>query len=161
MQEIKQHRIFDQLIDLSKSEFVDEPELKDYLISLPLVYGTLMNRIEDEIYQKTQQDRSVSYLPEFRQKYLPIFEAFASEKKRVYGGKANSYGFPSKYNGIENAVEKGVELKNKNRAEVYFRTENNFRAEYLFVLIRKNGAWRIDNAKRRWYGNTEWNSIIL
>jgi len=152
---------FGKLIDLDKTEFTDEQELHDYLISIPLVYGILMNEIESDIHQKSGKDKSIDYFPEFKKRYLPVFEAFCSDKKRVYGGQANSYGFPSKFDGIEKAIEKKVELKNKNRAEVYFKTENNFEAEYLFVLVRKNGTWRIDNAKDRWYGNEKWSSMIL
>jgi hypothetical protein len=152
---------FDNLIDLNISEFESEQTLKNYLIQLPLVYATLMNEIESDIYKKSEVDGEVDYFPEFKQRYLPVFNAFCSDKKRVYGGQASSYGFPSEFDGIESSVERNVELKNKNRAEVYFRTENNFEAEYLFIVVRKNGTWRIDNAKYRWYRSEKWKSMIL
>lgn len=151
----------DLSFNINKYEFWDEKEFKGYLIQLPLVYATQMNEIESDIYQKSSKDKDTDYFSEFKKRYLPVFEAFCSDKKRVYGGQANSYGFPSKFDGIEKAIETKVELKNKNRAEVYFKTENNFEAEYLFVLVRKNGTWRIDNAKDRWYGNEKWSSMIL
>ena len=97
----------------------------------------------------------------FKQRYLPIFETYCSDKQRVYGGQANSFGYPTKYDGIEMFVQQEVTLKNSNRAEVYFRTQNSFEAEYLFVLVRKKGLWRIDSAKVRWYNETKWDSMIL
>lgn len=150
--------------DLNKEEFSSEEELKDYLLSMALYYGSRMNQIENHIYKLSEQNKGKQGFDdfgEFRKLYLPVFESFASDKKRVYGGKANSYGFPSKYDGIENSIERTITLKNKNKAEIYFKTTNNFDAEYLFIIIRKNNKWRIDNIKDRWYGNEKWNSIIM
>ncbi len=150
--------------NLNRTEFPSEKELEEYLLSMSLYYGTKMNEIENYIYKlhdENRENQEIDYFPEFRKLYLPVFEAFATDKKRVYGGKADSFGFPSKYDGIENFIESSVILKNKNRAEVYFKTNNNFDAEYLFVLIRKNDLWRIDNVKYRWYNNKKWSSTIM
>lgn len=150
--------------DLNKDEFSSEEELKKYLLSMALYYGSKMNEIENHISLLDEQHRGeqgFNIFDEFRKLYLPVFEAFASDKKRVCGGKANSFGSPSKYDGIENSTETSVTLKNKNRAEIYFKTNNNFDAEYLFVLVRKNNLWRIDNIKDRWYNNEKWDTTIM
>jgi len=150
--------------DLNKEEFSSEEELKEYLLSIALYYGSKMNEIENHIYKLSEENREkqdFDDFSEFRKLYLPVFEAFASDKKRVYGGKADSFGYPSKYDGIENSIESSVSLKNKNRAEAYFKTTNNFDAEYLFVLVRKNNLWRIDNIKDRWYNSEKWGSVIM
>lgn len=150
--------------DLNRDEFSSEEELKKYLLSMALYYGSKMNEIENYIYKSSKENKGkqgFDSFGEFRKLYLPVFEAFASDKKRVYGGQANSFGFPSKYDGIENSTETFVTPKNKNRAEVYFKTNNNFEAEYLFVLVRKNNLWKIDNIKDRWYGNEKWSSTIM
>lgn len=148
-------------LDINKTDFQTETELKDFLISLVLEYARVMNKIENEIYLKAENEPKKDFFPEFKELYLPVFEKYCTEKLRVYGGKANSYGIPTKFDGIEDYIESSVELKNKNRAEVYFKTQNDFDAEYLFVLLRKDNLWRIDSAKERWYEAVKWKSIIL
>lgn len=149
-------------INLQQAEFRNESELKSYLVSLVLGYASTMNRIETEIFLK-QEAGGIStsdLFEEYEQKYLPVFTAYCSDKKRVYGGRAGSFGCPTKFDGIEKYIEANVVFKNSNRAEVYFKTENDFDAKYLFVLVRKKGLWRIDNAKERWF-NGSWRNIIL
>ncbi len=148
-------------IDLKQTQFATEDELKKYLIALVVEYTSTMNEIENYVNKKSDAEPRKDFFPEFRKRYLPIFDLYCSDKKRVYGGKANSYGIPTKFDGIENSSEQSVEIKNKNRAEAYFKTQNDFDAEYWFVLVRKNDVWRIDNAKYRWYGNEKWNPMIL
>ena len=92
---------------------------------------------------------------------MPIFQKYCTNKKRSYGGKANSYGIPTKYDGIESYIEKKIDLKNKNRMEVYFKTNNQFKAEYLFVVLRSKKLWRIDSVKDKWYNKEKWNTIIF
>jgi hypothetical protein len=148
-------------VDLNKTDFQSEDKLKIYLRDLVLDYASQMNTIENDICKKEDAEPEKDFFPKFKQRYLPVFEAYCSDKKRSYGGQADSYGSPSKFGGIENFVEYSVELKNKNRAEVYFKTTNDENAEYLFVLLRNNKVWRIDNYKDRWYGKEKWRSGIL
>ena len=148
-------------INLEQTKFNSDNELKSYLGSLVLEYASQMNEIEKDIFDKSEVEPKKDFFLEFKQRYLPVFETYCSDKQRVYGGQANSFGYPTKYDGIEMFVQQEVTLKNSNRAEVYFRTENSFEAEYLFVLERKKGLWRIDNAKVRWYNETKWDSMIL
>ena len=162
---------------------MDELELKNFLIKMVQVYGTTWN--EHETYVRTQSDAQeeemkakfandvdkfawqkvkppVDWFDEFTKLLAPLFDKYVTEKKRVYGGSVRrSFGFPSKFNGIENPIETNVELKNKNRAEVYFKTETKFKDEYLFVLLRKSDEWRIDSYKGRRYGNEKWDNQIL
>lgn len=148
-------------INLEQTEFNSESELKSYLSSLVLEYASKMNEIEKNIFEKSEIEPKKDFFLEFKQRYLPVFETYCSDKQRVYGGQANSFGSPTKYDGIEMFVQQEVTLKNSNRAEVYFRTENCDKAEYLFVLVRKKGLWRIDSVKRCWYNKNNWRSVIL
>lgn len=149
-------------INLQQTEFRNESELRSYLVSLVLEYASTMNRIEMEIFLKQEAGGiSTSELfEEYEQKYLPVFKTYCSDKKRAYGGRADSFGCPTKFDGIEKYIEANAVLKNSNRAEAYFKTENDFNAEYFFVVVRKKGLWRIDNAKERWF-NGSWRNIIL
>ncbi|WP_019424396.1 NTF2 fold immunity protein [Paenibacillus sp. OSY-SE] len=157
---------------------MDQQELNKHLVHIVQEYGSKWNNIEDHIYKQYEQEEA-----ELREKYTgdeyhyvqrtdwheqfsgligPIFVEYCTDKKRVYGGRSRqSFGFPVKFNGIEHFIETNVELKNKNRAEVYFKTETNFNDEYLFVLLRKADTWKIDNYKNRRYGNEKWNTCIL
>jgi hypothetical protein len=148
-------------VNLSQTEFQSEEELKLYLRDLVLDYASQQNKIERDICKKDEAQPDEYFFPQYKKRYLPVFEAYCSKKKRVYGGKADSYGSPAKYDGIENYTEYSVELKNKNRAEVYFKTDNDFDAEYLFIVVRQSGVWRIDNYKNRWYNEGNLESRIL
>lgn len=136
-------------------------ELENHLIQLTLDYGSQMNELEKDICEKDEKDPTTNYFDEYKKRYKPIFESYCTDKKRVYGGQANSFGIPTKYDGIEDAIEKSVLLKNKNRAEVYFKTNNDFKAEYLFVVLRKNDVWKIDSVKYRFYDKGNWKTQIL
>ena len=161
---------------------MEELELKNSLIEMVQVYGTTWN--EHETYVRTQSEAQdelrpmfdndvdkfawlkenpqINWFDEFRKLLTPLFDKYVTEKKRVYGGRnVGSFGFPSKFNGIENPIEASVEFKNKNRAEVYFKTETKFKDEYIFVLLRKFDEWRIDSYKGCRYGNGKWDNKIL
>ncbi len=140
---------------------MEEKELEKYLINFVLEFGSKMNALEREINEKSDNNPGKDYFEEFGEKYLPIFQEYCSNKKRAYGGKADSYGIPTRYDGIENAIEKKATIKNRNRVEVYFKTPNDFDAEYLFVALRKNDIWKIDSLKYKWYGNEKWKPQIL
>jgi hypothetical protein len=109
-----------------------------------------------------QNHKRVDWFDEFGKLLTPLFEQYCTDKKRVYGGPdGRSFGFPAKFNGIENPIETQVTIKNKNRAEVYFKTKTSFKDEYLFVLLCKNGQWKIDNYKQRMYEEEKWENQIL
>lgn len=140
---------------------MEEKELKKYLIDFVLEFGSKMNELEREIVEKAESNPGKDYFEEYEKKYLPIFQEYCTDKKRIYGGKSDSYGIPTRYDGIESSIEKTITIKNRNRAEVYFKTTNNFEAEYLFVVLRKNDLWRIDNVKYKWWKSEKWKSQIL
>lgn len=152
-------------INLQQTEFESEQDLKNYLKALVLEYAGTMNRIEMETFLKSEskEDSTSDLFEEYKAKYLPVFTAYCSDRKRVYGGKASAFGCPTQFDGIEEHVESDVVLKNANRAEVYFKTTNYQEAEYLFVVVRKKGLWRIDSAKERTYKGLyrPWHSMIL
>lgn len=153
----------DKKINLNQSEFQSEDEMKSYLCAVALEYASTMNEIERDISAKSDANPETDFFPEYKERYLPVFNAYCSEKRRVYGGQADSYGSPPQYDGIEKYTEQRVELKTKSRAEAYFKTNSyngDDQAEYLFVLLRKNGLWRIDSFKYSLYG-FKWSNGIL
>lgn len=130
-------------------------------INLVLEYATARNAIGREFSSKAAADPEADLFPEFESCYRPVFEAYASDKRRVYGGKAVSFGEPADFGGIERALESTAMLKSRRRAEVYFKTANAFNAEYKFVLVPQAGDLKTDNAKYRWYGGEGWRPLIL
>ena len=140
---------------------MSEPVTAQHLIGIALEYATAMNAIERDIAAQSAANREEDFFPAFEARYRPVFEAYTTSKRRVWGGQADVYGTPSKFDGIETATESTATLKNKNRAEVYFKTDNVFKAEYLFVLLQEAGEWKIDNAKYRWYNAAKWSPLIL
>ena len=161
---------------------MEKRELKESLLEMVQTFGTKWNEHED--YVRTQsalQDKAcptfendaekfawlkanpqTNWFEELRKLISPLFDAYCTDKNRVYGGKnVRRISFPTRYNGIENPVETGVELKNKNRAEVYIKTETKFKDEYLFIVLCKAEQWRIDSYKGRRYGDEKWDNQIL
>ncbi len=136
-------------------------ELKIELINSVLEYATQMNTLELSFSKLDDENPEKDYFPEYKKKYLHIFKKYCTDKKRSYGGQGDSYGEPAQYDGIENSIEQKTELKTKSRAEVYFKTKNSFDAEYLFVLLKKSGEWKIDSAKYKWYKQEKWKTLHL
>jgi hypothetical protein len=158
-----------------------EQELKNYLINFVQEFATKRNTYEKYVREQDEaqgpfpyfdsdaerltwlkEHPQIDWFDEFRKLLEPLYETYVTNKQRVYGGpKGYSFGFPPKFDGIENPVEANVELKNKNRAEVYFKTETDFEDEYLFVMLRKADEWKIDSYKVRMYGEEKWDNKIL
>jgi hypothetical protein len=134
---------------------------EEQFICIALEYATTMNAIERDIKEQSDAAPGVNFFSQFEVRYRPVFDAYTTSKRRVYGGHSLSYGIPTKFDGIENAVESTAILKNRNRVEVYFKTENAFKAKYLFVLLKESGEWKIDNVKYRWYEEAKWIPLIL
>jgi hypothetical protein len=164
------------------NEEMSEKMPEEELVKFVQEFGSKWNSYERDIYKKSNEEdekkpkfdnaddrynwevnhKVTNWFNEFSELLRPLFEQYCTDKKRVYGGpESRSYGFPAKFNGIEEPVENKMEIKNKNRAEVYFKTETKFKDEYLFVLLRKNGQWKIDNYKYRRYEDTKWDNGIL
>jgi len=153
-------------IDLNKTEFANEDELKSYLLDLTTTYAIKMNQHEEQAYQAIQK-READWMP-FKQSYQEIFQAFCTNKKRVYGGQFNAIGITPKYCGVDTSCEKSVTLKNKSRAEVYFKVSEDEKNKssllkndaFLFVVLRKNNVWRIDSFKYQFLSE-KWGNGIL
>ena len=158
---------------------MDEASLKSHLALHVSEFGAKWNSIERDIYAGSKKEDG-----ELRQKYpgieyhyaegrtdwfaifgertAPLFDDYCTDKRRVYGGKnPGSFGFPAKFNGVESPTGVLVEIKTKSRAEVVIKTETSFQDEYLFVMLKKAGEWKIDSYKSRRYGNEKWDSRIL
>ncbi len=140
---------------------MEEKELKEYLEQMVLEYSTQMNELELKYSELDEKNTNIDYFLAYKKEYFPIFEKYCTNKKRAYGGRGDNFGSPAQYDGIENSVESKVEIKTKSRAEVYFKTNNNFKAEYLFVVLKKSGEWKIDNVKYKWYEKEKWDTMHL
>ena len=138
-----------------------DTDLQNELINSALEYATQMNTLELRFSKLDDENPGTDYFPEYKEKYLGIFNKYCTNKKRSYGGQGDSYGEPAQYDGIEDSIEQKTELKTKSRAEVYFKTKNSFDAEYLFVLLKKSGEWKIDSAKYKWYKQEKWDTLHL
>ena len=157
---------------------MDEKILKEVLINTVIQYGKKWNTIEDSIYKEHKEEekelrekysdnefhyaKRTNWFEKFSNLTNPMFDEYCTDKKRVYGGKnIRSFGFPVKFHGIENPTETDVILKNKNRAEVYIKTNTDFSDEYLFIVLRKLDTWKIDSYKNKCYGKEKWESGVL
>ena len=157
---------------------MNEQTLEDYLIYIVMKYGGKWNEIEDNIYKLHEQEeeelklkfqgddyyyvKRTDWFAKFSSFITPLFDEFCTDKNRVYGGKnRTSFGFPLKFAGIEKPVETSVILKNKNRAEVFVKTDTNCSDEFLFILLKKAGLWKIDSYKNRRYRSEKWSLMIL
>ncbi|WP_118975306.1 NTF2 fold immunity protein [Taibaiella koreensis] len=137
--------------------------LEHHLVAIARAYAIAMNEIENRIFELAQADSRglKDYFEEYRKLYQPVFLEYATGKKRVYGGQANSYGRPTRYDGINEETNGKTTLKSPNRAEVHFETANAFHAEYLFVLLKEAGVWKIDNVKYKWYHAPKWSPLTM
>lgn len=157
---------------------MDERDLKAHLLGRVLEYGGGWNAVERDIYEKFQQEdeelrqkypggeynyaQRTDWFALFAERISPLFDACCTDKKRVYGGKSSrSFGFPAKFAGIEQPAATEVTLKTKSRAEVHVTTETDMEDEYLFVLLKKGNAWKIDSYKGRTRGDEKWQNMLL
>lgn len=142
---------------------MNEQELKQYLSDYVLEFATKMNMLEHDIFMQSQTDKETDWFEEYNKRYLPMFEVYCTQKKRVYGGKKNSFGSPSQYNGIETSHEIIVDFKNERKAEVVFKTETKElgNTQYLFVVVKKKDGWKIDSYKRWSNWKQKWVNGIL
>lgn len=117
---------------------------------------------QDELARYRNQDQAIQL--RHRERYRMIFERYATEKERKYGGPNGplSAGFPTKFSGISSSTSVMAEQKNTNRIEVTFSGLNSVNAgSSRFILLRVGGEWRIDSFKYRFQGEDKWNNGIL
>lgn len=141
----------------------DNASLEDHLVHIARTYAVKMNEIESRIFELAEADieSGKDYFDDYKKEYQPVFQQYATSKKRVYGGRADSYGQPTRYDGITATIPGKAILKTKGRAEIYFETGSDFEAEYLFVLLKEDDEWKIDNVKYKWYRNPKWGALIM
>lgn len=148
---------------MTSTELLLPQDLENHLIHIARSYAVKMNEIENQIFEIYQNDKTrlTESFAAYKAQYDPVFQQYATSKKRVYGGQANSYGRPTRYDGITAGTTAQATVKSKSKAEVYFQTDNQFSAEYLFVLHREGEEWKIDNVKYKWYNSEKWSALIM
>lgn len=148
---------------MTSTELLLPQDLENHLIHIARSYAVKMNEIENQIFETYENDKTrlTESFAAYKAQYDPVFQQYATSKKRVYGGQANSYGRPTRYDGITAGTTAQATVKSKSKAEVYFQTDNQFSAEYLFVLHREGEEWKIDNVKYKWYNSEKWSSLIM
>ncbi|CAI3952290.1 NTF2 fold immunity protein [Commensalibacter communis] len=156
----------------------EDTALQDKILSMVIDFASQWNVIETDIRNQMDAEEAIilqkndgvydHYAPRtdwfslLNEQISPLIDHFCTEKPRIYGGKTQrSFGFPSKFNGIETAEKTAVEIKSKSRIEVYFKTTTMFDDEYLFVVLKKAGEWKIDGYKNRRYHKEKWDNQIL
>jgi hypothetical protein len=137
--------------------------LQNTIIQFAKDFALKMNAIEKRIVEldKNNTDGTIDCFAVYKKEYNPVFQQYTTTKKRAYGGQANSFGEPTKYDGIEKNTVGQLNPKTKSRVEVVFKTDNSVKAEYLFVVLKKKEGWRIDNAKYKWNNAPIWKSLIM
>ncbi len=140
---------------------MEEKELKEYLEQMVLEYASQMNELELKYIEIDGRNPDMDIISAYRKEYFPIFEKYCTDKERICGGKGSGFGSPPRYDSIENPVESNVEVKTESSAEVYFKTNNRFKAEYLFVVLKESGEWKIDAAKYKRYEKEKWDTLCL
>ncbi|EGF3617473.1 hypothetical protein ICW77_001658 [Listeria monocytogenes] len=155
-----------------------EKEQKNYLLEKVEAYCQKWNAFEADIFEQQGKEEAelrkefpgvdfhyakrTDWFKNFASLITPLFDEYCTDKHRAYVDvKQHSFGFPVKFNGVEDSVETNVELKNKNRAEVYIKTKTNFDDEYLFVLLRKADEWKIASYKNKRYRSEKWQNKLL
>jgi hypothetical protein len=137
--------------------------LQNTIIQFAKDFALKMNAIEKRIVEldKNNTDGTIDCFAVYKKEYNPVFQQYTTTKKRAYGGQANSFGEPTKYDGIEKNTVGQLNPKTKSRVEVVFKTDNSVKAEYLFVVLKKKEGWRIDNAKYKWNNALIWKSLYM
>ena len=67
-----------------------------------------MNVLELRFSKLDDENPGTDYFPEYKEKYLGIFNKYCTNKKRSYGGQGDSYGEPAQYDGIEDSIEQKI-----------------------------------------------------
>lgn len=99
-----------------------------------------------------------------REIYRSIFQRYATEKTRKYGGPdaPPSAGFPTKYSGITSDTRADVEVKSKSRIEVTFDGHTSVNDGFTrFIILRVGDEWRIDSFKYKFEDEEKWINGIL
>ena len=99
-----------------------------------------MNEIETDIYLKSEKDEDdeKDWFEEYNKQYRPVFEAYCTDKKRVYGGNPHSFGYPPQYSGIEASYEIKLSLKMSVKQKLSLRQKlKNLVIQAIYSLLLK------------------------
>jgi hypothetical protein len=123
-------------VDLNKTEFNSEEELRVYLLALVLDFTSKVNALDKEFFGKGEDP-----FPEFKEKYIALFDKYCTEKRRAKGSRVNSIFSSGRYTETEKSLVK-IEFITEDSAELYFKTEY-LPYDSVFVIKRREGIWRI------------------
>ena len=99
---------------------------------------------------------------EIRMRYETMFQEYTTPKKREYAGKStSSFGYPAKYQGLEQENITEVVLVNKNRCEVTCKVPTGFKQTIKFVALKKQNKWLLDSVKSYSKSDDKWSNSIL
>ena len=147
-------------------EVVTNP-LPDDTSPIQIVRGYIlaMYHWETSAYQEMKKARENGSHFDFDpciEKVRAIRGRYGTAKKRVY--ERSSVGFPSEFNA--DLLLLAEEYPSAGKCTVLTRYPKNAQpiqrnTEILFMLLKKQGQWRIDSIKNRSIGAQEWRQVIL
>jgi hypothetical protein len=137
---------------------MNEKELETHLVKMVKEFASKRNDAENHVRGQYEAQRKaqrafnsdeerftwqknnpqINWFDEFSKLLSPLFDTYCTSKKRVYGGTHGySFGFPVKFNGIENPVSTGIELKTKTVRRYTSKPTRNFRMSiYLCCSVK-------------------------
>ena len=135
----------------------------DELVSLFINFASAMNKWESWCSSEHEKVKlkNGDWL-EFQNKVLEgqekIFAQFCTKKERKYG-RLGSFQIPPEYDAeLEKILD--VVRESPSRAIILTQQTSGFKNQCKYVLLRKNGEWRIDNKQWKSYDG-KWNKGIL
>ena len=123
-----------------------------------------MNRGWPEDKRKAHEEMNAEIISRHHAAYTNIFERSCTNRKRSYGGPSKSLSarFPTKYDTLDEKTLERVSVKSSSRAEAHFQANGAFtNYKFLFVVLKKQGCWRIDSYKYQFSNEEKWNVGIL
>lgn len=129
---------------------MDDQAFSDIVLSFTQDMNILQNKYYSILV--SLEDKAVTDCTDvfdaFRMEQRKLYALYLTERKsRVYyGGISN----PAKYAAINATNTIVVEHISKNRVEVIFDTSPDNSIDFLFVLLCKNGQWKIDIFKTKY-----------
>jgi len=136
-------------LDLQKTKFANDEELKSYLITLVLQFASYVNNLDFKYFSKDN-------FQEFKENYLKLFNNYCTEKRKQKGSKVYYISSKGRFGEIEKAIVKFFYLQ-KRQAEIgFFPTVEEYLDCYKFDLRKENNIWRINNIK-----NLQWKDFVF
>lgn len=120
-------------------------EMNDWEHTMYLMH----RRIQGKVVNHALDEKLVPDVPiaEFEKKYYEIFGKYCTNRKRSYGGQPTGYSRNGQYQGCISETVESVRNMSSNRIEVVIKGGLFPDNRFLFVVLKKNGQWKIDSAK--------------